>query len=181
MDVDDNHPKVLLTKTTNALCSDVLFVNSGVSHHLTSDCSSFITYTTLNNPIPIQLGDNGQIFTVGCGTSRTRIKTPSGIQKMDFTCTLYAPKLTGSLLSVGQLTHSFLIHAQGQNTCTGCFALGSIAPVWYFSGFIFISRSTRECLVYEIDLVIQSQPPSLSFHAADGVLHVLDRAVSLLA
>ncbi|KAJ7912268.1 hypothetical protein B0H13DRAFT_2327572 [Mycena leptocephala] len=61
------------------------------------------------------------------------------------------------------------------------FALGSVAPVWYFSGIIFISRSARECLVYEIDLAIQSQPPSLSFHAADGVLPVLDRAVGLLA
>ncbi|KAJ7510572.1 hypothetical protein B0H11DRAFT_1029673 [Mycena galericulata] len=33
------------------------------------------------------------------------------------------------------------------------FALGSVAPVWYFSGFIFMSR---ECLVYEIDRAIQS-------------------------
>jgi hypothetical protein len=102
---DGDHPRVLLTKKTmNALRVDALFVDSGASRHLTSDRSSFVSYTTLEKPIPIQLGDNSEIHAIGAGTSRTRIKTPTGIQTMDFPRTLYAPKLAGSLLSVGQLT-----------------------------------------------------------------------------
>lgn len=102
---DGDHPRVLLTKkTTNALRADALFVDSGASRHLTSDRSSFVSYTTLEKPIPIQLGDNSEIHAIRAGTSRTHVKTPTGIQTMDFTCTLYAPKLAGSLLSVGQLT-----------------------------------------------------------------------------
>ncbi|KAJ7170290.1 hypothetical protein C8R43DRAFT_867883, partial [Mycena crocata] len=62
------------------------------------------TYTTLDKPIPIQLGDNSEIFAIGWGTSRRHVKTHTGTQTMDFTRTLHAPKLAGSLLSVGQLT-----------------------------------------------------------------------------
>ncbi|KAJ7778676.1 hypothetical protein DFH07DRAFT_1033377 [Mycena maculata] len=78
-DDEVDHPKVLLTKkTTNVLRSDALFVDSGVSRHLTPDHSSFITYTILAKPIPIQLGDNSEIFAIGCGTRRTHIMSPSG-------------------------------------------------------------------------------------------------------
>ncbi|KAJ7084997.1 hypothetical protein C8R43DRAFT_829275, partial [Mycena crocata] len=62
------------------------------------------TYIALDKPIPIQLGDNSEIFAIGWGTSRRHVKTRTGSQTMDFTRTLHAPKLAGSLLSVGQLT-----------------------------------------------------------------------------
>ncbi|KAJ7198097.1 hypothetical protein GGX14DRAFT_314592, partial [Mycena pura] len=62
------------------------------------------TYTVLDKPIPIQLGDNSEIHAVGTGTSARRIKSPTGIQTVHFTRTLHVPKLAGSLLSVGQLT-----------------------------------------------------------------------------
>jgi hypothetical protein len=102
---DDNHPKVLLTKkATNGLRTDALFVDSGASRNLTSDRSSFITYTVLKEPIPIQLGDNSEIHAIGYGTSARHVKSLIGIQTMHFTRTLHAPKLAGSLLSVGQLT-----------------------------------------------------------------------------
>jgi transposase InsO family protein len=102
---DGDHPKVLLTKnTTNALRSDALFVDSGASRHLSPDRKSFVTYTILAKPIPIQLGDNSQIYAIGCGTRRTHVETADGVQSIDFTRTLHAPKLAGSLLSVGQLT-----------------------------------------------------------------------------
>ncbi|KAJ6457143.1 hypothetical protein C8R47DRAFT_913946, partial [Mycena vitilis] len=62
------------------------------------------SYTALQKPIPILLGDNSEIYAIGLGTSRRSIKTPLGARTMDFTRTLHAPKLAGSLLSVGQLT-----------------------------------------------------------------------------
>ncbi|KAJ7353667.1 hypothetical protein DFH08DRAFT_640704, partial [Mycena albidolilacea] len=62
------------------------------------------TYTMLAKPIPIQLGDNSQIYAIGCGTRCTHVETADGVQSIDFTRTLHAPKLAGSLLSVGQLT-----------------------------------------------------------------------------
>lgn len=101
----DEHPKVLLTKkATHSLRPDALFVDSGSSRNLTSERASFITYTTLDKPIPIQLGDNSEIHAVGTGTSARRIKSPTGVQTVHFTRTLHVPKLAGSLLSVGQLT-----------------------------------------------------------------------------
>ncbi|KAJ7112872.1 hypothetical protein C8R43DRAFT_832524, partial [Mycena crocata] len=52
--------------------------DSGASRHLTDKRSSFITYTILDKPIPIQLGDNSEIFAIGWGTSRRCVKTPRG-------------------------------------------------------------------------------------------------------
>ncbi|KAJ7196026.1 hypothetical protein GGX14DRAFT_333457, partial [Mycena pura] len=62
------------------------------------------SYINLPKPIPILLGDNSEIYAIGLGTSRRCIKTPLGTRTVDFTRTLHAPKLAGSLLSVGQLT-----------------------------------------------------------------------------
>jgi hypothetical protein len=95
---DEDHPKVLLTKeTTKVLRPDALFVDSGSSHHLERDRASFITYTVLKKPIPIQLGDNSEIFAVGTGTMRKYVKNPAGTDTMHFTCTLHVPKLASSL------------------------------------------------------------------------------------
>ncbi|KAJ7347917.1 hypothetical protein DFH08DRAFT_653838, partial [Mycena albidolilacea] len=62
------------------------------------------TFTVLKEPIPIQLGNNSEIYATGHGISRRSIVTPKGNQNIDFIRTLYVPKLAGSLLSVGQLT-----------------------------------------------------------------------------
>ncbi|KAJ7222158.1 hypothetical protein GGX14DRAFT_337135, partial [Mycena pura] len=62
------------------------------------------TYTVLKKPIPISLGDDSEILAIGVGTMRKHVTSPSGVETMHFTRTLHAPKLTGSLLSVGQLT-----------------------------------------------------------------------------
>jgi hypothetical protein len=102
---DGSQPKVLLTQnTTKALRPDVLIVDSGSSRNLTSKRNSFITYTALDKPIPIQLGDNSEILAIGVGTSARRVKSPSRPKSLHFTRTLHVPKLAGSLLSVGQLT-----------------------------------------------------------------------------
>ncbi|KAJ7050815.1 hypothetical protein C8F01DRAFT_926166, partial [Mycena amicta] len=62
------------------------------------------SYTLLKKPIPIQLGDNSEISAIGYGTIRKKVKSRSGVRTMHFTRALHAPKLAGSLLSVGQLT-----------------------------------------------------------------------------
>ncbi|KAJ7187429.1 hypothetical protein GGX14DRAFT_332807, partial [Mycena pura] len=62
------------------------------------------TYALLEKPIPIQLGDNSEIYAIGHGTCRKIVKAASGARTIEFTRTLHAPKLAGSLLSVGQLT-----------------------------------------------------------------------------
>ncbi|KAJ7325491.1 hypothetical protein DFH08DRAFT_614991, partial [Mycena albidolilacea] len=62
------------------------------------------TYTVLKKPIPIQLGDDSKILVIGVGTICKHVKTPTGVDMMHFTCILHAPKLSGSLLSVRQLT-----------------------------------------------------------------------------
>jgi hypothetical protein len=69
--IDEDHPKVLLMKnTTDALRTDALFVDSGASRHLSPDRASFITYTILAKPIPIQLGDNSHCCRVLCPARR---------------------------------------------------------------------------------------------------------------
>ncbi|KAJ7224598.1 hypothetical protein GGX14DRAFT_330840, partial [Mycena pura] len=98
---------------------------------ITPDRSSFITYTTLAKPIAIQLGDNSEIFAIGVGTRRKRV----GSRTLHFTQTLYAPKLAGSLLSVGQLTATrgvklefegnlCLIKLHGETLCQAAFKDG---------------------------------------------------------
>ncbi|KAJ7325412.1 hypothetical protein DFH08DRAFT_655085, partial [Mycena albidolilacea] len=62
------------------------------------------TFTVLKEPILIQLGDNSEIYATGHGISRRSIVTSKGNRNIDFTRTLYVPKLAGSLLSAGQLT-----------------------------------------------------------------------------
>ncbi|KAJ7224120.1 hypothetical protein GGX14DRAFT_557010 [Mycena pura] len=77
---NDKQPKVLLTKkATNGLCA-----NSGSSRNLTSERASFMTYTVLNKPIPIKLGNDSKIHAVGTGTSAQRIKSPTGVQMVHF-------------------------------------------------------------------------------------------------
>ncbi|KAJ7315312.1 hypothetical protein DFH08DRAFT_630608, partial [Mycena albidolilacea] len=93
------------------------------------------TYTILVKLIPIQLGDNSHIFAIGCGTRRTHIKSLTGLQTIDFTRTLHAPKLAGLLLSVGQLTaipgvkvefegNSCFIKLRGESLCQALFKDG---------------------------------------------------------
>ncbi|KAJ6473368.1 hypothetical protein C8R47DRAFT_917928, partial [Mycena vitilis] len=96
------------------------------------------SYTVLKKPITIQLGDDSEIFAIGVGTTRKYVKTADGIDTMHFTRTLHAPKLAGSLLSVGQLTaipgvklefegSLCLIKRRGKTLCQASFTDGLYA------------------------------------------------------
>ncbi|KAJ7359869.1 hypothetical protein DFH08DRAFT_1039184, partial [Mycena albidolilacea] len=111
---------------------------SGASRHIEKERTAFITYSALKTPIPIQLGDDSEILAIGVGTIRKHVKTATGVDTMHFTRTLHAPKLAGSLLSVGQLTAMpgvklefegslCLIKLRGKTLCQASFVNGLYA------------------------------------------------------
>lgn len=91
-----------LAKTSN----DESYIDSGCSRHLSPrrDWFEDSSYTKLDKPVPIHLGDASTIYAVGKGTLQYLMDTPDGVITGFLPNTLHVPDLAATLISVSQLT-----------------------------------------------------------------------------
>ena len=107
---DDGDVHVFLASDVVALLSresrNDTFIDSGCSRHLSPRREFFLdeTYTNLEKPIKVHLGDASIILAIGKGSLRYLMDTPKGIVPAIIPNALHVPELAASLLSVARLT-----------------------------------------------------------------------------
>jgi hypothetical protein len=82
------------------------FIDSGCSRHLSPRREFFLddTYTKLEKPIKVHLGDASIILAIGKGSLRYFMDTPKGVVPAIIPNALHVPELAASLLSVARFT-----------------------------------------------------------------------------
>ena len=105
-DDNNNNVHVFITLEVIALLSqesrDETYINSGYSYHLSPCCELFLdsTYTILEKPIKVHLGNTLVIQAIGKGSICYLMTTPKEIVPTIIPNVLYVSELAATLLSV---------------------------------------------------------------------------------
>jgi hypothetical protein len=120
---------------------DDTFMDSGCSHDMCPHRSWFTTFTPLDKPIIIHIGDASIMRAVGIGSIQFQMDTPTGIVNTVFPHVLYVPELAATLISMSKRTdgnkHYFVrkgddlfIHASKTN-CIVADGHKQITPIFF--------------------------------------------------
>ena len=90
-------------------------MDSGASHHMTSNKHLFNDYTPLQKQVTIELGNNNIIYAEGKGTICIKLNVNGKQTNNTLTDVLYAPKLRQNLFSIGKaLSDGMEVHFHSQ-------------------------------------------------------------------
>jgi hypothetical protein len=99
--------------TSTSSSKEEWIMDSGASHHMTSNRALLINYESFKTPTPIELGNNAVIYAQGRGSVTLNLNVDNKQMKGIFTNVLYVPDICKNLFSISQaISKDLTLHIQ---------------------------------------------------------------------
>jgi hypothetical protein len=110
--------QAFIANSTTSSNDENWVMDSGASHHMTSNRDLFTTFTNFDKPTSVELGNNHIIYAEGRGTIQMELEVKNRRMNGTLTDVLYVPKLRKNLFSIGKAISKDLTLQIQQNEAT---------------------------------------------------------------
>ena len=92
------------TNMSRPMCSKSWIIDSGATQHMCNDKILFSSFTCLETPIKVEVGDGGTLLATGEGAISLKVNLVDKVENRILKKVLYVPDLAHNLISVSQVT-----------------------------------------------------------------------------
>lgn len=124
-DDDTNGKRYAVVAKSEHSNGQTWFLDSGASFHITKNRAWFKTYHEHQKPIPVQVGNNEYVYSMGKGSIDVSAIVDGEVLELTLQDVEYVPKISDNLISTGMLDHKGfeVLTARGEiriikNECT---------------------------------------------------------------